>query len=53
MSARLPKKVAILLEKSKDSALLGVEIYNKPRTAFKSFGYNDVHCLHGTLSCCF
>jgi hypothetical protein len=45
MSSRLPKKVAILLEKSKDSALLGVEIYNKPRTAFKSFGYITMMCI--------
>jgi len=45
MSSRLPKKVSILLEKSKDSALLGVEIYNKPRTAFKSFGYMTMMCI--------
>lgn len=28
-----------LLEKSRDSALLAVEIYNKPRTAFRSSGF--------------
>lgn len=28
-----------LLNKSKDSALLAVEIYNKPRVAFRSYGY--------------
>jgi hypothetical protein len=39
MAGRLPKKVSLLLEKSKDSALLAVEVYNKTRTAFKSFAY--------------
>jgi hypothetical protein len=48
MSTRLPKKVAILLEKTKDSALLGVEIYNKPRTAFKSSGYITMMCISYT-----
>lgn len=32
-------KTQSLLAKSRDSALLAVEIYNKPRTAFKSSGY--------------
>lgn len=39
MSRGLPKKVSALLEKAKDSALLAVEIYNKPRTSFKSSGF--------------
>lgn len=39
MPRGLPKKVAALLEKAKDSALLAVEIYNKPRTSFKSSGF--------------
>ncbi len=32
-------KVKNLLEKSKDAALLAVEVYNKPRTSFRSYGY--------------
>jgi len=36
---RLKIKTGKLLEKSRDSALLAVEIYNKPRTAFRSNGY--------------
>lgn len=36
---RIKIKVNKLLEKSRDSALLAVEIYNKPRTAFRSSGY--------------
>ncbi len=32
-------KVSKLLEKSRDSALLAVEIYNKPRATFRSSGY--------------
>ncbi|GBE17185.1 hypothetical protein BMS3Abin15_01022 [bacterium BMS3Abin15] len=39
MPRGLPKKVLALLEKAKDSALLAVEIYNKPRTSFKSSGF--------------
>ena len=33
------QKVKELLEKAKDSALLAVEIYNKPRTSFRSGGF--------------
>lgn len=36
---RLPKKVKDALEKSRDSALLGVDIYNKPATKFRSYGF--------------
>jgi len=32
-------KAKAILESSIDSALLGIEIYNKPRTAFRSEGY--------------
>lgn len=39
MPRGLPKKVLALLNKAKDSALLAVEIYNKPRTSFKSAGF--------------
>jgi len=36
---RQSQKVKELLEKAKDSALLAVEIYNKPRTSFRSGGF--------------
>lgn len=36
---RLPKKVRPYFEKARDSALLAVEIYNKPAVRFKSNGY--------------
>jgi len=39
MSRRLPMKVKNLLEKSKESCLLAVEIYNKPATSFRSGAY--------------
>lgn len=39
MPRGLPKKVKALLEKAKDSALLAVEVYNKPRTSFKSSAF--------------
>lgn len=39
MSKRLPKKVRELLNKSKESCLLAVEVYNKPQTSFKSGAY--------------
>lgn len=35
----LPKKVKDALEKAQDSALLAVEVYNKPAIKFKSGGY--------------
>lgn len=37
--SRLPKAVKRCLEKSRDSALLAVEMYNKPAIKFKSGGY--------------
>ena len=39
MSRGLPKAVKKCLEKSRDSALLAVETYNKPAIKFKSGGY--------------
>lgn len=39
MSRGLPKAVKKFLEKSRDSALLAVETYNKPAIKFKSGGY--------------
>lgn len=39
MSKRLPKKVKVSLQKARESALLAVEIYNKPNIKFKTGGY--------------
>jgi len=39
MPRGLPKKVKISLEKARDSALLAVEMYNKPSIKFKTGGY--------------
>lgn len=36
---RLNRKASTLLEKARDSALLAVEVYNKPAVKFKSAGY--------------
>ncbi len=36
---RLPRRVKGALEKARDSALLAVEVYNKPAVKFKSGGY--------------
>lgn len=35
----LPRQVRMSLEKARDSALLAVEVYNKPAVKFKSGGY--------------
>jgi hypothetical protein len=35
----LPRQVRVSLEKARDSALLAVEVYNKPAVKFKSGGY--------------
>ncbi len=37
--ARLKREVSIHLEKARESAMLAVETYNRPRTAFRSGGY--------------
>ncbi len=39
MGRGLPRKVKILIEKSRESALLAVEVYNKPNTSFRTGGY--------------
>ena len=39
MSRGLPQKVKLSLDKAIESALLAVEIYNKPATKFKSAGF--------------
>lgn len=35
----LPRQVRMSLDKARDSALLAVEVYNKPAVKFKSGGY--------------
>ena len=35
----LPRQAKGALDKARDSALLGVEVYNKPAVKFKSGGY--------------
>lgn len=39
MTKRLSNKVKELLEKAKESSLLAVDIYNKPKTSFRSGAY--------------
>jgi len=39
----LPRKAKGALEKARDSALLAVEVYNKPAVKFKSGGYINYH----------
>lgn len=39
MSRGLPKEVRTHLEKARESALLAVEVYNKPATSFRSGGH--------------
>lgn len=48
MSRGLPKNLKSLLEKAKESALLAVDIYNKPKTAFRSGGFVVLMCLAWT-----
>lgn len=45
MSRWLPKKVSNLLEKARESATLAVDIYNKPRTSFRSGGFIVLMCI--------
>ncbi len=48
MSRGAPKKVSELLNKAKESALLAVDIYNKPQTSFKSSGFIVLMCIAWT-----
>lgn len=48
MSKRLPIKVSNLLEKAKESALLAVDIYNKPKTSFRAGGFVVLMCVAWT-----
>lgn len=45
---RLSNKIVNLLEKSKESALLAVDIYNKPKTTFRSGGFVVLMCVAWT-----
>lgn len=48
MPKTLPREVKIHLEKATESALLAVDIYNKPATKFRSGGYIVLMCLAWT-----
>jgi len=48
MSRGLPLKVSNLLEKAKESALLAVDIYNKPKTSFRAGGFVVLMCIAWT-----
>jgi hypothetical protein len=48
MSPRLPAVVLTHLEKSREAALLAVEVYNKPGVAFRSGGYIVLMCIAWT-----
>lgn len=51
MSKRLPYNVKQMLNKARESALLAVEVYNKPATKFKYGGYVVLMSI-GLLRCC-
>jgi len=48
MSRGLSKDVRVHLEKATDSALLAVEVYNKPATKFRSGGFIVLKCISWT-----
>lgn len=48
MPRGLPKDVRIHLEKATDSAMLAVEVYNKPATKFRSGGFIVLMCIAWT-----
>ncbi|QZZ19817.1 DUF3644 domain-containing protein [Leptothermofonsia sichuanensis E412] len=48
MPKTLPREIKIHLEKATESALLAVDIYNKPATKFRSGGYIVLMCLAWT-----
>ena len=48
MPRGLPREVAVHLDKAKDSALLAVEVYNKPATVFRSGAYIVLMCIAWT-----
>jgi hypothetical protein len=48
MPRGLPKDVRIHLDKATDSAMLAVEVYNKPATKFRSGGFIVLMCIAWT-----
>ena len=48
MPKRLPLEVKVHVQKARESALLAVEIYNKPLTVFRSGGYIVLMCIAWT-----
>jgi Protein of unknown function (DUF3644) len=48
MSRSLPKQVRIHLEKARESAILAVDVYNKPATRFRSGAYIVLMCIAWT-----
>ena len=48
MSKRLPFKVRNMHDKAKESAMLAIEVYNKPATKFRSGGYIVLMCIAWT-----
>lgn len=48
MKTRLSRRVSNLLEKAKESALLAVDIYNKPKTSFRAGGFVVLMCIAWT-----
>jgi Protein of unknown function (DUF3644) len=48
MSRSLPKQVRIHLDKARESAILAVDVYNKPATRFRSGAYIVLMCIAWT-----
>lgn len=48
MPRTLPREVKVHVDKARESALLAVEIYNKPLTTFRSGGYVTLMCIAWT-----
>jgi hypothetical protein len=48
MSRSLPKQIRIHLDKARESAILAVDVYNKPATRFRSGAYIVLMCIAWT-----
>lgn len=48
MPRTLPREVKVHLEKARESAILAVDVYNKPSTSFRSGGYIVLMCIAWT-----
>ena len=48
MTKRFSQKTLNLLEKAKESALLAVDVYNKPKTSFRTGGFVVLMCIAWT-----